>query len=125
MARGTNLVGVSGNIGGEISFGETHGGDQFCSFQVAVEGRSKAVTWVRVNVYGPLVNICRDRLKRGLYVSVKGELMNRSNNSDFTEVRCEDIAFVYGGSHDTEKREDFNQQGERNVAKRGDSQEQS
>ncbi len=120
MARGTNLVGVSGNVGGEISFGETHGGDPFCSFQIAVEARNKAVTWVRVNIYGPLVNICKERLKRGLYVSVKGELMNRSNNTDFTEVRCEDIAFVHGGSNDTEKREDFNKRGERDAARHGE-----
>lgn len=96
MARGINAVSVSGNVGGDIAFGETNGGDPFCTFDLAVEDKNKHVTWVRVNIYGPIVDIARKRLARGGYVVVDGELMNHSNKSDL-EIRCEDIVFLQRG----------------------------
>lgn len=106
MARGSNAVSISGNVGGEIVTGETKSGDPFFSFQVAIENKNKNVTWARVNVYGPLVSICRDRVKKSIYVVVKGELMNRAH-TDEVEIRCEDIVFTPGGTHESrfERRE--------------------
>ena len=97
MARGINSVVVAGNIGGSINFGATNGGEQACSFLLAVEGKGRAATWVLVNVYGGLVSICRDRASKGGYPIVAGQLMNRTGHqsqNDLVEIRCEEVVFT-------------------------------
>jgi len=105
MARGINMWGGAGNVGGDILFGETNGGDLVCNYLLFAEDRMGKVTRVRCNVYGPLVEICRKRLKRGCYVAIEGSLMNRSDGSEAIEVRCETIVFVPGGRHERKEEE--------------------
>lgn len=89
--RGVNSTVQSGNVGSRISYGVTDEGVPAVSFDIAVEEKSTR-TWVRVNAFGGLVEICRDRLREGGYVQVVGRLMNRKRR---TEIRAEQI--VFGG----------------------------
>lgn len=99
--RGRTRVQLCGNVSGPIHYGETTRGDPACSFVLVAEGKEVPTVFVRVNIYGGLVKVCDQRLKKGAYVIVDGGLMNRKdkeggdNQSKVKcEVRCEDIIFV-------------------------------
>lgn len=99
--RGINETQQSGNVSGPIQFGETRGGDAACSFILAVDRNNAHATFVRVNVYGPLVSVCKQKLHKGAYVIVIGELMNRlrsggneDSSTTLTEIRSRDVVFV-------------------------------
>lgn len=103
MARGLNNFSGAGNVSGPIKFGSTGQGDLACSFMLVMDKKNQQVsTWVRINVYGPLVKICETKLKKGDYLVVEGELMNRQrvaveaegDTQILTEVRARDIIFV-------------------------------
>lgn len=97
MARGINQVVLAGNIGGSVTYGTTGGGEQACSFLLAVEGKGRNATWVRVNVYGGLVSVCREKAHKGRYAIVAGQLMNRTggqSQNDLVEIRCEEVVFI-------------------------------
>jgi hypothetical protein len=96
--RGTDVWSGSGNIAGHPIFGKTGCGESACSFKVAIDKKHKPTTFVRVNVYGGNVEVCRVRdLASGDYVMVSGELMNRrgkNSNETIVEVRCNEIVIV-------------------------------
>lgn len=97
--RGINKVILSGNVAGNITFGEMSGGSDALSFSVASDRKSSGATitaWVKINVYQEaLVRICRTRLLKGGYVLVEGELMNRDGqHGELTEVRAREIIFL-------------------------------
>lgn len=96
--RGVNKVVISGNVGDRISFQETGAGVPACSFRIASDRHTadgSITAWVKVNVYDGLVKICKTKLKKGGYVIVEGELMNRDGQlGELTEVRAKDIVFV-------------------------------
>jgi single-stranded DNA-binding protein len=97
--RGVNKVVISGNIGDRITYGQTGSGTQACSFSIASDrkdGREIITAWARVNVYGDeLVRDCRERLTKGGYAIVEGELMNRDGKvGELTEIRAREIVFV-------------------------------
>lgn len=53
-------------------------------------------TWVKVNMYGGVVPMCKDRLFVGCYVIVTGRLMNRERKATqdtVVEVRGNEIVF--------------------------------
>jgi single-stranded DNA-binding protein len=52
--------------------------------------------YVKINIYSDaLVDICRTRLLKGVYVIVEGELMNREGvHGEVTEVRAKEIIFT-------------------------------
>lgn len=106
MARGINRWVGGGNAGGDILYGETNRGDAVCTFQIACEDRVGEVTWVRCNVYGSLVEVCRKLLKRGTYVVVDGKLMNRTDGPETVEVRCKELVFLGGKNDKREEEED-------------------
>lgn len=92
--RGVNQVWLSGNVGGKIVTGVTRDGNPCCSFSVAAEDGQRSATWVRANVYGPLAVKVQNRLQKGMYVSIVGELMNRDGKfGELTEVRAKDVVF--------------------------------
>lgn len=100
--RGINRTIVSGNVSGDINFGELPDGTKVLSFSVASDRHASGETvtaWVRINVYiESLVDTCRDRLTKGGYVLVEGELMNREGrHGKLTEVRARDIIFMKEG----------------------------
>lgn len=91
--RGINVVAVSGNVTESITFSQTNSGHGVCSFALVTEQKEEKTTFVRVNVFQEgLIKLCRDRLRKGLYVVVTGELMNRKSSSQ-TEVRAHDVVF--------------------------------
>jgi len=97
--RGLNRVIISGNIGGKIKFNPLTNGAEACSFQLfsdRVNGGSIVTAWVKVNAYDErLVRVCKDRLVKGLYVLVEGELMNRDGvYGVLTEIRAHEIIFL-------------------------------
>lgn len=107
--KGVNRVTISGNVSGSIRFQETRNGVAACSFSLVSDKpveNNVVKAWVRVNVYGErLVGQCRQRLERGVYVIVDGELMNRDGQyREMTEVRAQEMVFVRPG-RDTEERE--------------------
>ena len=95
--RGINKVLVAGNVGRNISFDTTDTTKEAaCSFRVFSDrgrGDNLVTAWVRVNVYGEgLVGLVRDRIERGSYVLIDGELMNRRTKTGvYTELRARDI----------------------------------
>lgn len=117
--RGINETQQSGNVSGPIQYGETRNGDLAGSFILAVDRNNAYATFVRINVYGALVNVCRQRLHKGAYVIVTGELMNRqrsggdeTSSTTLTEIRARDVIFVR--DHDRRMAGDYdgNNQGE-------------
>lgn len=90
-----NVVAIAGTVG-LIRYDEREARQQdCCSFTLTMD-RGSASTFVRVNVYGPFVKTCRERLVKGVRVEVQGELMNRRGSPDamFTEVRCQHLIFT-------------------------------
>jgi len=97
--KGTNVWHGSGNIASEVSYGRTGRGEAACNFRIIIEQAHKQLSFVRVNVYGGNVEVCRLRdLSRGDYVIIHGELMNRQGNQTpgemLTEVRCLEIVII-------------------------------
>jgi single-stranded DNA-binding protein len=99
--RGVNHVVVSGNVtGAEPTFATMRDGKQACSFEIAshraTPGGGQVKAYIRINVYiEALVRLCSDRIFKGVYTIVDGELMNRpGQHGELTEVRAREIIFV-------------------------------
>lgn len=98
--RGLNTCTLSGNVSGDINYATLPNGGEALSFSMASDRRASGggviTVWTRVNVFiDPLVRICRERLVKGGYVLVHGELMNRDGVcGKLTEVRAWDIIFA-------------------------------
>lgn len=93
-----NVVAISGNVSAKIEFAKTGGGTPVCTFHMASDRRTKDATitaWVKINAYGHgLVEACRQRLTKGVYVVVEGELMNREGRlGELLEVRARRVDF--------------------------------
>lgn len=92
--RGMNIALLSGNVGGPMVPGRTREGNPAFSFSLATEEVGRGTTWVRINVYGALALKCEQKVAKGLYVIVTGELMNRNGkHGELTEVRARDVLF--------------------------------
>lgn len=104
--RGINKVVFSGNIGGPGTFNDTGNGTPACSFKVASDRRAARgetlTTWAKINAYGEgLVEICKLRVQKGVYVMIEGELMNRDGTTgELTEIRAREIIFLGGNKQD-------------------------
>jgi len=97
--RGVNKVVLSGNVTSDVTFNQTRSGVDVCTFEMVSErggGENGHKVYAKVNVYlENLVALCGDRLTKGRYVIVDGELMNRNGRSEeLTEVRARDIVFT-------------------------------
>jgi single-stranded DNA-binding protein len=99
--RGINQVTISGNVKEKMSFASTANQTPACTFQLASDRHSSSgvvTAFVKVNCYGEgLVNACRAKLAKGVYVIVAGELMCRDGQlGDLVEVRAREIIFLPG-----------------------------
>jgi single-stranded DNA-binding protein len=98
--RGINRVIISGNVSARIQYARTGNGSEVCTFTLASDrpGSNGAVisAFIKCNVYSPgLVDVCKRKLAKGVYVIVEGELMNRDGQiGELTEVRARDVIFV-------------------------------
>jgi single-stranded DNA-binding protein len=93
-----NVVAISGNVSSRIEFASTGGGTPVCTFQMASDRHTRdtvITAWVKVNAYGRgLVEACRQKLTKGIYVVVEGELMNRDGRmGELLEVRARRVDF--------------------------------
>lgn len=109
--KGTNVWHGSGNIASDVSYGRTGKGEAAANFKLVVEQSHKQLTFVRVNVYGGNVEVCRMRdLRKGDYVIVHGELMNRSGHQSYgdtlTEIRCLEIVIIGQSGNRSRKERD-------------------
>jgi single-stranded DNA-binding protein len=97
--RGINRVIISGNVTGEANFSTLGNGTRASSFTLASDRHSRGdviTAYVRINVYiDALTDMIRERLRKGDYVIVEGELMNRNGiQEELTEVRAREIVFL-------------------------------
>jgi single-stranded DNA-binding protein len=98
--RGINKVMLAGNVGGRARYDKTSDGTPTCSFSVASDRHKDGAVvtaWVKVNAYGPgLVHTCERHLRKGTYVVVEGELMNRDTPEfrELVEVRAIELIFL-------------------------------
>lgn len=105
--RGHNEVWISGNVGGKIVVSKTRDDREACSFQLASENSKSRTTWVRINVYDGLAENCKNRLRKGIYCTVLGELMNREGQyGELTEIRARDVIFFEKDSNEEDRRAD-------------------
>lgn len=102
--RGLNRVIISGNVSDAARYHETGTGSKCATFRLASERRGakpgdSVTAWVKINIYSEaLVDICKTRLLKGVYVIVEGELMNRDGvHGEVTEVRAKEIIFTDRG----------------------------
>lgn len=108
--KGHNKVWISGNVGGKIVHSQTRDSNPACSFSLASEQEGRGATWVRVNCYGQLAIKLKDFLKRGAYLSVEGELMNRAGKfGELTEVRAKDVIPILPGK-DSEGEDNYDEE---------------
>ena len=103
--RGLNHWNGAGNVTNTITFAKTGKGADVCTFTMACDrymADGTVTVWVKVNVYmGALVQRCRERLARGTYVVIEGELMNRDGRiGELLEVRAREIIFPPGPVRD-------------------------
>ena len=97
--RGLNRVTLTGHVQDKINYGATGDQSPACSFTVVSsrtgQGRQTVTAFVKVNVYGEgLVGVCRARLRKGVYILIEGELMNRDGvHGNLTEVRARELIF--------------------------------
>jgi len=100
--KGINDWHGAGNLSTNVSYGATKSGDEACNFKVALEKSHTPTVFVRINVYGGFLEVCRARdLKKGDYVVVQGELMNRQREIGgdlitLVEVRCTGLVIEPG-----------------------------
>jgi single-stranded DNA-binding protein len=100
--KGLNNWHGSGNVSTDVSYGETKSGDKACNFKIAIERSHVPVVFIRINVYAGYVDVCEARnLKKGDYVVIQGELMNRQriigdDKITLVEVRCTGLVIEPG-----------------------------
>lgn len=97
--RGLNKVVLSGNVTGTINYAKTDHGTDVCTFVLASDryaSGSVVTAYIKVNVYiDGLVGLCRNRLEKGCYLLVEGELMNRNSPiGKVVEVRAHELIFI-------------------------------
>ncbi len=97
---GVNTTNISGNVTGRIVFQSTKVKQiPACSFSIVSTRKGPrggtVSACVKINAYGEgLVKLCETSLKKGTYVYVQGELMNRpGHHGELTEVRANQIIF--------------------------------
>lgn len=106
--RGINVVCLGGNVATPVVFGTTADGHACCGFSIIVEReradtRELLTTVIRVNVFvAALVQVCRQHVRKGVYVTVQGELMNRVvDGTNLLEVRAREVIVMTRFSGET------------------------
>jgi len=83
---GINNVVVAGNVARDPAFDKTKEGMDACTFVIVINEKGSRsediVTWVRINMFGDVIPVVREKVKQGDYVIIRGELMNRAASGD-------------------------------------------
>lgn len=113
MTGGVNLHLIVGNLGDDPEYQELPGGRQLCTFAVATNEHFKTrdgthrdwVEWHHVSVWGRQANTCRQQLRKGSLVFVRGAVRTRQwQEQGEAQVRKEIVAewVTFLGSRGTE-----------------------
>lgn len=109
---GVNEVILVGNLGADPELRQTDGGTHVCNFSIATtrkwttkEGDKKEDTqWHRIVVWGKQAENCKEYLKKGRQVYIRGRLQTREWTDKeevkryTTEIHAIDVQFLGGGS---------------------------
>jgi len=93
MSKGTNNWSGSGNVCSNVVYNKTRAGEQACGFRIVIKEPHMPPLYLRVNLYGANVEICKSfALTRGDFIVVAGGLMSRMGRDDeLIEVRGKKI----------------------------------
>lgn len=109
--RGDSIVIARGNVG-KIFYNETSKGDPVVSFLLCIERNSFDNTWVKCNVYDRPALFLKKTLRKGDYIILNGELINKeSRNTEYkeTEIKAFKVDIVKMGNkgEDLDNKEEF------------------
>lgn len=89
---------TAGNLGRDAEYKTTQGGNELCSFSVAVTvgfGDNKSTVWVDVTKWGKGAKALADILRKGSKVAVSGELSTREHNGKtYLQCRANDVTIM-------------------------------
>lgn len=90
--RGINVVFVTGNVG-DVYKNESDK-DVNYAFWLAIQNKDGFLVWVMVKAFGGLVTVCENRLKKGVYVVVNGELTTSIKDGiKQLEIKAKELIF--------------------------------
>lgn len=81
---------LAGNVGRDAAYKQTQGGQELCSFPVAVNigyGDNKSTIWVDVSRWGKGAKGLADILRKGSRVAVTGQMSTREYEGK-TYIQC-------------------------------------
>ncbi|QQN73913.1 single-stranded DNA-binding protein [Croceicoccus sp. YJ47] len=89
---------LAGNLGRDAEYKQTQGGNELCSFAVAVNtgfGDNKTTVWIDVTKWGKGAKGLSDILVKGSKVAVSGELSTREHNGKtYLQCRANDVTIM-------------------------------
>lgn len=105
---GINTCMIAGTVDSSITVNKTAAGVKACTFLVRIVELGSMMnrgvrepktfeTVVRINAYGKIAEFCSERVTRGAYVVVRGELTNYMNvqrNISTTDVKARQVIMV-------------------------------
>lgn len=105
------IIHFTGNLGRDPESRTTQGGDQVCSFSVAVKqgyGRDAKSEWFRCSVWGKRGETVSRYLRKGMKVTVAGELtIGEYQGKPQYDVRVIDVDWPFeSGGAETSRRDE-------------------
>lgn len=95
---------IAGNIGKDAEIRSTQGGDQMCTFNVAVNDprdKNAPPTWFGCSLWGKRGVGIQPYLTKGTKVSIAGELSTREHEGrTYLQVRADQVTIQGGGQRD-------------------------
>lgn len=84
-------ISASGNVGSDPKL-RTVGDSQVCNFSVACEyWKDKSTTWFKCEVWGKKAEILSQNIKKGMKVTVFGDMHTQSWTSQAGEARVDNV----------------------------------
>lgn len=103
------IITITGNVGKDAEQRTTQGGDTVTSFSVGVRqgwGDRASTNWYRCSVWGKRGDTVRDHLRKGMKVTVNGELsIGEYNGKPQFDVRCYDQDWQPSGERQAQPRQ--------------------
>lgn len=101
---------LAGNVGRDATYRQTQGGQELCSFPVAVNigyGDNKSTIWVDVTKWGKGSRGLSDILRKGSKVAVTGQMTTREHEGKtYLQCNASDVTIMGGaGERSNDQRE--------------------
>lgn len=108
MSNNTNIVVLSGRVGGDIELKTTSTGKNYANFSICVNKSYKnqngekieKPNWIRIKVWGKLAELCAQYSGKGRLINVTGELETsqykdqQGNDKYATDVVASTVEFL-------------------------------